>query len=230
MKVLFCDIDGTLAGRNFIIPQKHIKALEMLKKSGWYLVAATGRNPFSIEKVLTDETPFDEVMFTTGVGVMQWPSREIIYSLTLEDRVIKKAISLFDNLGFDVMVQQPHPENHHFFYLQKEQMGDDTQRRLDIYQNFAKPLDKEHLMHVSGANVVAVGDESDTIWNQVVAHFPEAKVVRATSPLDGKSMWIEIYPKGAGKAAAAQSIAERLNILPKDCVGIGNDYNDIELL
>jgi len=43
-------------------------------------------------------------------------------------------------------------------------------------------------------------------------------------------MWIEIYPKGAGKAAAAQLIVTRLQALPENCVGIGNDYNDIELL
>ena len=182
----------------------------MLKKRGWYLVAATGRNPYSVNKILTTEIPFDEVIFTTGLGVMRWPSQEIIYSLTLSDKIIKKAVTLFDNLGFDVMIQQPHPKNHHFFYLQKEQLHSDTQRRLDIYQNFAKPLDKKRLMQVSGANVVAVGNASDTIWKQVVTHFPEAKVVRATSPLDGKSMWIEIYPKGAGKAAAAQLIVTRL--------------------
>lgn len=230
MKLLFCDLDGTLIGRDFIIPKKHLRALKMLKDNGWYLVAATGRNPYSIEKVLTDETPFDEVMFTTGVGVMRWPSREIIYSLTLSDDIVEKSITLFDDCEFDVMAQQPHPHNHHFLYLQKQSVSSDAQRRISLYKNFAQPATKDELMSCSAANIVAIGNPSDDMWHKVIDALPEATVVRATSPLDGKSMWLEVYPKKAGKLNAAHSIASRLNINLADSVAVGNDYNDVDLL
>jgi hydroxymethylpyrimidine pyrophosphatase-like HAD family hydrolase len=55
-------------------------------------------------------------------------------------------------------------------------------------------------------------------------------VIRSTSPLDGKSIWIEIFPKTVSKGLAAAWLCQRLGCDPANVIGIGNDYNDIDLL
>lgn len=60
--------------------------------------------------------------------------------------------------------------------------------------------------------------------------LPGFQVIRTTSPLDGASTWIEIFPRGVNKAAAASWLwrAARESALAR--VAVGNDYNDLDLL
>jgi hydroxymethylpyrimidine pyrophosphatase-like HAD family hydrolase len=55
-------------------------------------------------------------------------------------------------------------------------------------------------------------------------------VGHTTSPLDGRSRWIEIFPKEVSKALAAVRIAIDLGIPEQAVMAIGNDYNDTDLL
>ena len=55
-------------------------------------------------------------------------------------------------------------------------------------------------------------------------------MVRTTSPLDGESVWIEIFPNHVSKGTTAAWLAERLGIEPYDTAAVGNDYNDLDLL
>jgi hydroxymethylpyrimidine pyrophosphatase-like HAD family hydrolase len=64
---------------------------------------------------------------------------------------------------------------------------------------------------------------------QLELDLPGFQVIRATSPTDGASTWVELYPRGVNKASAAAWLwegAER----PLLRVAIGNDYNDLDLL
>ena len=55
-------------------------------------------------------------------------------------------------------------------------------------------------------------------------------VIRATSPLDGHSMWIEAFAPSVSKSQAAAWLAERHDIAVGNTWAIGNDYNDWDLL
>ena len=55
-------------------------------------------------------------------------------------------------------------------------------------------------------------------------------MIRATSPLDGESVWLEIFAPGVSKGSAAAWLAARLGVVPAAALGLGNDYNDLELL
>jgi hydroxymethylpyrimidine pyrophosphatase-like HAD family hydrolase len=55
-------------------------------------------------------------------------------------------------------------------------------------------------------------------------------VIRTTSPIDGESTWIEIFPPSVSKARAAEWIAAREGIESSRTLAIGNDYNDLDLL
>ena len=65
---------------------------------------------------------------------------------------------------------------------------------------------------------------------EVVSAFPGFQVLRSTSPLDGASTWIEIFPLGVNKAAAAAWLWQRGSAPPLSSMAIGNDYNDLALL
>ncbi len=55
-------------------------------------------------------------------------------------------------------------------------------------------------------------------------------VIKATSPLDGKSIWIEVFNPLVSKSQAASWLAGKLMVMQKNVVSVGNDYNDLDLL
>jgi hydroxymethylpyrimidine pyrophosphatase-like HAD family hydrolase len=55
-------------------------------------------------------------------------------------------------------------------------------------------------------------------------------IIQTTSPLDGHSTWIEVFPKGVSKSRTAGWLAGRLAIPREQAVSVGNDYNDLDLL
>ncbi len=72
--------------------------------------------------------------------------------------------------------------------------------------------------------------ENETDFEFVKNKIPNLKVIRATSPIDEKSIWLEIFPENVSKASGGKYLCKVLNISEQDTVGIGNDYNDIDLL
>ena len=55
-------------------------------------------------------------------------------------------------------------------------------------------------------------------------------VVRSTSPLDNRAIWLEIFAGGIHKGNSCQTLLKKLNINCKEVAGLGNDYNDIDFL
>jgi hypothetical protein len=55
-------------------------------------------------------------------------------------------------------------------------------------------------------------------------------VIQTTSPLDGRSMWIEIFPPEVSKSRTAAWLAAKLRIPHARTASVGNDFNDLDLL
>jgi hydroxymethylpyrimidine pyrophosphatase-like HAD family hydrolase len=60
--------------------------------------------------------------------------------------------------------------------------------------------------------------------------FSGLSVVRATSPLDHASSWIELFHPKVSKGKTAAWLASELCIDHRNTIAIGNDYNDVDLL
>ncbi len=229
--VLFCDLDGTFVTHGFSVPPSHTETVRELKRRGWYVVAATGRHLRSVSSVIDDTVPFDEVIFSTGLGAVRWPSKELLFVLTLDDDLKQQALEEMLARTDSVMLHLPFPDNNRFLYQSGVTLHPDMIRRIALYGDSAVSCDKTALFESPASLLVSVVDacEEDDM-RRLIAALPSAKIVRATSPLDRTSQWIEVYPAGAGKAAAAQKICDRLGIDIRSCVAVGNDFNDIELL
>jgi hydroxymethylpyrimidine pyrophosphatase-like HAD family hydrolase len=71
---------------------------------------------------------------------------------------------------------------------------------------------------------------SDSQYRAIREELDNLTVVRTTSPLDGRSRWIEIFSKEVSKARSSIRIARDLGIREESVMAIGNDYNDMDLL
>jgi len=227
-KMILIDLDGTLLNTNKKIGKKDWKTLENLGDQGYVRVFATGRTLFSALDVLNDSTPFDYLVFSSGAGIIDWSNRKIIYQTFLNEIQISKTEQVLRSLKVNYSIQEPIPENHRYFYYQAKKTNTDFEWRNDLYKAYATELSSAYPLKQATQFLVILENEID--FEKVKKKIPDLKVIRATSPIDEKSIWLEIFPENVSKAEGGKYLCKMLNIPEQNTVGIGNDYNDIDLL
>ncbi|MDA3911096.1 MAG: HAD family hydrolase [Bacteroidales bacterium] len=232
VQLVALDYDGTLAQPNSKVAEEEVLALRQLGEKQIVRVVATGRSLFSADEVMKPELPIDYLVFSSGVGVMHWKSREIIHRNDLNIELAKHLIADLHNRKLNFMVHHPVPDNHMFYYHKSDKDAPDFERRISMYKAFAQPFEKD--LNFTGISqlLIIVGDVNEGLkhLSDLRAAYPELNVVRTTSPLDNNSMWIEIFPKHVSKASGIQFLADKLGFEIKNIICVGNDYNDLDML
>lgn len=234
VQMLVTDFDGTLY-HDGQIDEKDMLALRRANRSGVVTALATGRSLFSLRRTLDGrELPVDFLILSTGVGVVHQRSDRAIRKVALDDETAKKAVSVLMDMDVDFTVHREFPENHMFSYYRSTTRGTpDLLRRIELYESFCEPLDAELGFGGRVAQMVAVcgEDEGETMLSQVTGMLRgSVSVIRTTSPLDGRSLWIEMLPRGVSKGSCLEWLARQLAIERELVVALGNDYNDSDML
>jgi len=228
------DLDGTLLRSDRTLSPADVTALERLGEAGIVRVIATGRVPFSFRRLMGDRVlPVDYLILSTGAGVIDYSTDEILLSHALEPEETERIYREMLRLDLDFFVLGKFPDNHKSRFRISGRDNPDFFRRLPIYEEFSSEITLDDELSEPASQVVAVvpSDSGLRIFGEVVlALGQEFNVVRTTSPLDGESVWIEIFPRHVSKGATAAWLAERLGIEPHDTAAVGNDYNDLDLL
>jgi hydroxymethylpyrimidine pyrophosphatase-like HAD family hydrolase len=235
------DLDGTLFQRQQQVSPENLQTLRRLGEDGVLRVIATGRHLFSARKVLSPEFPIDFLIFSTGAGIMDWPAQRLVRSVTMGLKDLRRAFGSLRQRGLDFMVHRPLPDNHYFVYYRSGRENPDFQARLAVYRQFATPGKDGVLPMRRASQFLAV--EPDVGVQESVRDLPGPSllrslrrdlqglnVVRTTSPLDGRSRWIEVFPSKVSKSLAAAWLAGSLGVDRRMVLGVGNDFNDLDLL
>ena len=228
IKIVFTDLDRTLLKDDNTLSAKNLAALHDLKEKGIVTVIATGRNILSAKRVLSDNIPFDYLMFSSGSGIMDWKSQKVIYENHLEAWEIVRTMSILLAYNIDFMIHEPIPDNHKFYYARKKLKNFDFEKRIILYKPYAVPL--EELPQKASQFVAILPPQGNDKFEKIKKELDFLKVIRATSPLDHESIWLEVFPKGVSKGHSAQWLCEYLSVSQEETLSIGNDFNDIDLL
>lgn len=222
------DLDGTLARSDTNICPVDIATLEKIGDSGVCRVIATGRSYFSAQRILTADFPIDYLVFSCGAGIMNWKNKDIIHAQHLPRKKVEKITKVLLAQQVDFSIQDKIPKNHYFSYILNNKNNEDFKRRLKIYTGFSRPLDVSKIDEAS--QVIAILGEDVDWFNELSRMFDDVKIIRATSPLDGKTIWMEFFPQHISKSYGINYLCELLKIDRDQTVGIGNDYNDLDFL
>jgi len=226
------DFDGTLLRSDRTVALEDLGALRQLGELGIIRAIATGRSLFSFNNVKISNLPMDFVIFSTGAGVLQYNGGKIIRKVNLEPPEVERASEVLKAYRLDFMIHRTIPDNHMFAFYRSNHKNDDFDRRLELYSQQADILTEtsngfgpasQLLAVVPARNGIAV---LETIRNELI----DFNVIQTTSPLDGKSTWIEIFPTTVSKSQTAAWLAEELGIDKRKIASVGNDYNDLDLL
>ncbi len=225
------DLDGTLLNSDGLADKPNIDTLENLAEHGIVRVIATGRSLFSVNKVIADDFPVDYIIFSSGAGVIRWSDKQIIHQRQLSQPETQNVINEFIELGLDFMVHDTIPHNHFFYYHTISNHNSDFYRRIEIYKAFCSPYISGVEFPNGSTQLLAVLPNNPDLFYALSVKFPDLKIIRTTSPLDGDSIWMEVFPLDVSKAYGISWLCSKEVLCDiKEVISIGNDFNDLDML
>ncbi len=229
LRLLASDLDGTLLSAAGFHPDD-LAALNRLGDDGVVRVIATGRNLHFAREALAADFPIDYLVFASGAGIARWPDGALLRQHSLAARESRQLIDLFNRAGINFMLHQQIPDEHHFYFQQNCPDCGDFTRRLAMHRRWGTPLAEAPALEIPLTQALAFIPAVESRFNEIASALPQLKVIRTSSPFGSDEIWIEIFPAEVSKGAAVEWLCSEHQIGRDQTVGIGNDYNDIDLL
>ncbi len=234
IKLVATDLDGTFLRNDRTISKANIEALQKLGEKNIVRVAATGRNLRKVKDVLNEHTPFDFIVFSSGAGVYNWKDKKHIYNQNIKPSSAQKLLNHFIAKDVNFHAFYPVPENHKHYYFRGRNNCEEFERYFTFNVAHAEKLNLEKLPEGELCQFLVIIREDEQLFRQLKSEIeslcPEIRVIRASSPITKGYIWIEVFHKLVSKGNGVQQICNLTGINKNETMGLGNDYNDFDLL
>lgn len=233
LKMVVTDLDGTLLQNDHSISKEDLETLNLLGDLGICRVAATGRNLFKVRKALSPTDPFDYVICSSGAGIIDWQNQKIIRAINFPSGLTNSLIQYLIEKEFNFKVSDCFPDNHNFFWWKNHECAE-IERYIEVHSKMGKAEEIQPGREYSSSQILLFFQKNssrfDEVKQELMTQFSEISIIRTTSPLNEEWIWMEIFPRGISKAHGIAEICEIKGIQRSETLGIGNDFNDLEML
>ncbi|TDM12354.1 Cof-type HAD-IIB family hydrolase [Macrococcus lamae] len=212
-KLIFFDVDGTIYNSKLEIPELTHKAIQLLKDKGHIVAIASGRAPFTLEKVCADTDIPNFVAFNGQYVVYD---DETIYENPIDVEALRQLER--DAKAFD----------HPMVFFTHNDMVSNIDHHHHIQQSLssikiAHPrYEGNYFDHHSIYQALIFHERKDD--NLYDDRYEQLKFYR----------WHEVsrdvVPSNGSKAEGIKKFAEKLGINQEDCIAIGDGNNDFEMI
>jgi len=234
IKLVATDLDGTFLKNDRTISLKNLEALNKLGDKGIVRVAATGRNLEKVKQVLNNHVPFDYIVFSSGAGVFDWKEQKHLFSQNIKTKSAKKLLQHFIKNEVNFHAFFPVPENHKHYYFRGNKDCEEFERYFEFNKAYAKKLNVAALPDSELCQFLVIIREDENLFSRLKAEIeslcPEIRVIRASSPITKGYIWIEVFHHSVSKGNGLNEICKLTGIKRNETMGLGNDYNDFDLL
>jgi Cof subfamily protein (haloacid dehalogenase superfamily) len=234
IRLVATDLDGTFLKSDHTISPNNLKALHQLGKNNIIRVAATGRNLRKVKEVLTEDTPFDFIVYSSGAGIYDWKNQQQVYFQNIGKQSVRKLIHAFIGRNLNFHAFFPAPENHLHWYHRGGEPCEEFERYFTFNNAFATELIPHSFPETELCQFLVIIPEVENQFQQLKSEIeaicPEIRVIRSSSPITKGYIWIEIFHRSVSKGNGVKHICSLLNINRNETLGLGNDYNDFDLL
>ncbi len=225
--LLAFDLDGTV-GTSLGVPLENVEILQSLSGLPILRVAVTGRSLHSFLHSPYASLALDAVIFSSGLGIFIPKNRQIISTQQLTKDQIQEISALLIERQVDFSLHFPVPDNHKFLAYRTGADNPDMDSRCLHNPEFF-PW-QEDLPDCASQFLVVLPPPQISLFEELKASLSGVSVIRATSPIDGKSLWLEIFPPMVCKSSGVAVLAKQYGLSPQQVLAVGNDYNDVDLL
>lgn len=234
IRLVATDLDGTFLKGDKSVTDDNLRALHLLGEEGIIRVIATGRNLEKTREVVAADIPFDFIVFSSGAGVFDCRSKELIYHRNMSSQMTRELVDFLVSRDLNFQLFRAVPENHRCWYHQGSQSCAEFDKYLHTHRLHAEPLPAELNIGSESCQFLVVFpnkvDEFLKLKSELETRFDEINVVRTSSPMETGYIWMEIFHKSVSKGNGVKFICDLLGMGYEDTAGIGNDFNDLDLL
>jgi len=231
VKIVFFDLDGTLLSSDKQVSTVNIDCLNALGKKKILRVVSTGRSLYSYKKLLGRQIlPTDYLIVSNGSGILKKPGNTLLKISQFNENDVERIRLHLMAHGVNFMIHEKVPDNHSFKYVTGKNPHSDFQRRIELYSIFSEEYSADNHGDIQSSQIIAILPGDPELLHSLSHGLEDYQITRTTSPLDGKSIWMEIYPPNISKGKSAEWLCHHLAIERQFTFAIGNDYNDVSLL
>lgn len=227
------DLDGTLLRSDKSISKADLAMLKHLGEKQIFRVVATGRNFRKVKEVLPDHVPVDYVAFSSGAGIYDCRNRKLMYSRNIAMETVNRLSDLLVKKGLSFFLFREVPLNSYCWYYRGKNSCEEFDRYFDSHFAMTEKLPGSGKVMSGACQFLVIfryPEQFLELKKELELHFDDLKILRASSPFQTGYTWMEIFHQDVSKGNAIRFLCDRLNIGREATVGIGNDYNDLDLL
>lgn len=219
LKLIACDLDGTLLlnGAQSLSPVVY-DLIDNLRQNGILFFAASGRQYTNLQRLFWPVR--DQIGYLCENGCISFYRGKMLHKERMDRRLGQELIQAIQNTaGAEVLVSgvmrcYVHPKDMKFYYHMRDVVKNDVEIVPDILHT------DEEYMKVSLYREGGVDDEA--YWKN--------RFGRRCKVVTGGNDWLDMMPLHVNKATAMKHILYWLKIMPEECMAIGDNDNDRELL
>jgi Cof subfamily protein (haloacid dehalogenase superfamily) len=234
LKLVATDLDGTFLKNDKSISKENLDVLHSLGEKGILRVIATGRNLKKTMEVISPEVPFDYIVFSSGAGVYDRQHGKLLYHQNINKEVVQKLSDFLIEGDLNFHLFKPVPENYKCWYHRGSVPCSEFESYFDYHQSLSEPLPMGQSIGSEACQFLVVFPNNLerflSLKNAIENQFQEVKVVRTSSPLETGYIWMEIFHQSVSKGNGVKFVCDSLKIEHEFTLGIGNDFNDLDLL
>lgn len=228
--VFVSDLDGTLLNDSKKISLQDHRALATLGDKQILRIIATGRSLYSTRACLPENFPVDYLIASTGSHVLEWTTGKVLKAATLSPDDTKTISKFLLDLNVNFMIHDSFPDNQSFAYHRSHTYNEDFERRLNLYPAWGREFIAGQKSDAASQILVVLQAHQLDVYAHIVQAYAHLSVIRATSPLDDQSLWIEIFAPQVSKAHGILHILTHHGLDHVLTAAIGNDHNDQDML
>lgn len=223
IKIVFCDIDGTLSKRG-VISKKNKELIKEFTKNDKMFILVTGRTVKYAVEISKSVGASKYVICCNGSIIYDYESNKIIYKQVIKYDDMKKLFEIVNKHNSRIVIggidktfsNKPN-------YLKDETLIDDV---TEAFYN-STPVVQVTISHKDKGVINDIISE--------VKNIDTLKVINKHRSLYDKNykedgnIWIDVAPKNVNKGLAVATLLKHLNIELKNSVRIGDDLNDMSM-
>ncbi|QEN09571.1 HAD family phosphatase [Oceanispirochaeta crateris] len=230
IKLIACDMDGTLLDDQKRISTDNIEAINKLKARGIYFVIATGRHDSMVKGYLDTLGLEMPVISCNGAMVREPFSNHLFSSIPLQTEQVFEVILACKSLGADYHI-----------YGRDVIYGETLTSRMFYYNERNKTLperDKIKLF-VSKDYRNYVKENTGELYKILIIPSSQndfipikEKIFKATGlhAFQSDAALLDVAQKGITKAHAIQNLCRELKISQEETAAIGDQLNDLDMI
>ncbi|MBN2805646.1 MAG: HAD family phosphatase [Prolixibacteraceae bacterium] len=232
IRLLATDLDGTLLKNDQSISMTDLDTLSRLGKQGVVRITATGRSLFKVRDVLPLHAPVDYVVFSSGAGIYDWKNQHLLHRERFSEDTAREIIRHLLGSAFNFFIYHPIPDNNRFFFHRGAKPCNEFEEYLLRHEGDYQELKMSSIPSNAGQMMAIIPNQTalfEALKEEILQACSGVRVIRTTSPVNKHFIWMEIFPDTVSKGHGIRWLCDHLGIAYDHTVGIGNDYNDLDM-